>query len=523
MTATWSLLRRWRRRTAASRSRLTQTLLVGVAANVVSAGLLVATATLLTYSAGRPSWHRIALWLLIVEIIAFLRSPLRFGERVTRHDVGLSAVTQWRLWLLRTVGGWPIHRWNEAAAGDVLDRALRDTDDLQNLWVRGLLPLISVAITVGFFDVILLLIPANTSLVRLASLFFIQFAAAMIFAALFLRLVHHDRLVRVDRGNLQAALVGLQPALAELTLLEADEFVDGQLHPLSTALNHHEKKYQRTRRWLIVVPGLSVLATLAVISSAHAAESPPRFVAICWLSIALGELLTLGGPAIEALVASIASAERLDELETVPPSIQCEWTDHPLTLAHPSRPIPLPLPPGHRVAVVGPSGSGKSTFLESVAALREEDSPLQLGATSVSLIETSSLRRQLRYVPAEPGLLRGFLRDVITMGEPIPDQTWNQLRRLEISFTPDDFLENLSRGERQRVAVVRALSTSPAVIILDEPTSGLGTSDTKRLLAVLEESGSTVIVATHDPAVVAWCHDVINLAQPLSEAIEAAW
>ena len=62
-----------------------------------------------------------------------------------------------------------------------------------------------------------------------------------------------------------------------------------------------------------------------------------------------------------------------------------------------------------------------------------------------------------------------------------------------------------------RVALARALVTSPRSIVLDEPTAGLGRDETARLLDLLGATGATVIVATHDDDVASWCDVVIEL------------
>jgi ABC-type lipoprotein export system ATPase subunit len=58
---------------------------------------------------------------------------------------------------------------------------------------------------------------------------------------------------------------------------------------------------------------------------------------------------------------------------------------------------------------------------------------------------------------------------------------------------------------------VRALVSSPLIFLLDEPTSGLGRDETDRVLAIIEATGATVVVATHDPRVIQWCDEVVEL------------
>lgn len=79
--------------------------------------------------------------------------------------------------------------------------------------------------------------------------------------------------------------------------------------------------------------------------------------------------------------------------------------------------------------------------------------------------------------------------------------------------------DGLSRGERSRVALARALVTSPAIYVLDEPTSGLGATEGAAMLELLAATGATVIVATHDAQVMAWCDEVFELREGTLHAL----
>ncbi|WOX24323.1 ABC transporter ATP-binding protein [Streptomyces solicathayae] len=183
------------------------------------------------------------------------------------------------------------------------------------------------------------------------------------------------------------------------------------------------------------------------------------------------------------------------------------------------RDVALTARAGESLAVTGPSGSGKSTLLAVLAGLR----PPRSGTVRVCGTDTATLR------PAKAAAWRlrtiGF---VYQFGELLPElsaienaalplliggtgraQAYGTAGRLldelGVGKVADSPADVLSGGERQRVAVARALSTRPPLIVADEPTGALdeqATDDVCELLFSLPERyGTTVLTVTHNPLV----------------------
>ena len=120
--------------------------LLGLAAAAATIGLLAGSGYVVGRAALRPGLSAIVGILAAVEVLAFLRGPLRYEERLVGHDAALRALTGWRVWLYdcltprvpAALAGW--------RSGDLLARAIDDVDALQDLYLRTLLP---VAVAVG--------------------------------------------------------------------------------------------------------------------------------------------------------------------------------------------------------------------------------------------------------------------------------------------------------------------------------------------------------------------------------------
>jgi putative ABC transport system ATP-binding protein len=188
--------------------------------------------------------------------------------------------------------------------------------------------------------------------------------------------------------------------------------------------------------------------------------------------------------------------------------------------------VSLAVAPGELVALYGPSGSGKTTLLLLIAALLAPDSgDVLLDGREVS---TLPAREAARYRLLELGFVRQSVNliagaDVVDnaalklMGTEIGAREARRrvaplLDRLGLRERASHRPEQLSMGERQRVMIARALSTSPSVVLADEPTGSLDTQRGGEVLALLaevcREHGVAVVLVTHDPRAAAYADRV---------------
>jgi ABC-type transport system involved in cytochrome bd biosynthesis fused ATPase/permease subunit len=516
-------LLRWLRRAQPPASDLARAILTGGIATVTSVGLLVGAIGLLIESARRPGLAAVAGVLIIIEVLAFLRSPLRFFERVSAHRLGFEAVTRWRRWLVLTVGRWDYSRWRVYAAGDLLERSLRDTDELQDLWLRFTLPVISALISLVVSDVVVALLPPHGQWLKVAFWFLLlQMAGVALLVTNLGPLVRAQRTLRHARGAYQGSLVELSAVVPELALLGREGLATAHLAQRRDSLERAEHNCQRVARRSVAVPLVAGLLAMQVLWLDRVHTSPTWLAVIALLGVASADALATVRVALDTAVAVSGSSERLEELEQSPfregASVPLDATirgEH-VTLIEEGielvRDATFTFTPGQRVAIVGPSGTGKSTFLRSLVGLDQVSSGrLSIGGVPIGEIAESQLRDLVSYVASEPGLTRGFAQDVVGMGRHGLRDSLGELSDLGVRADPMTRFDELSRGERQRVAMVRALVTEPRVLVADEPTSGLGSDETDEMLALLTTLNATIVVATHDERVERWCDAVYEL------------
>ncbi len=187
------------------------------------------------------------------------------------------------------------------------------------------------------------------------------------------------------------------------------------------------------------------------------------------------------------------------------------------------------VPAGTICAIVGPSGIGKSTLADLLVRFYDPVSgDIQVDGQDLRSLRLQDLRRQVMLLDQAPFLFQSTIRDNIAYARPdATDEEIIEAARAaaihqKIVSMPDGYQttlaergQGLSAGERQRLALARALVANPKVLVLDEPTSALD-EENERLITetlAIALAGRTAIIITHRPAVASIAHQVVTLGR----------
>ncbi|OPZ22957.1 MAG: putative multidrug export ATP-binding/permease protein [candidate division BRC1 bacterium ADurb.BinA364] len=191
------------------------------------------------------------------------------------------------------------------------------------------------------------------------------------------------------------------------------------------------------------------------------------------------------------------------------------------------RGIEFAIAPGEFVALAGPSGSGKSTLLDFIPRfLDPQAGRVAIDGLDIARFSLDSLRRQIAFVPQEPVLFEGTLRENLSLGAPEAGDA--EIEHAARAAHAAEFADRLSAGydspigprgaglsvgQRQRIAIARALLANPRILLLDEPTSALDPKSEALICDTLrrEAGARTILVVAHRDSLIAAADRVLEI------------
>jgi putative ABC transport system ATP-binding protein len=195
--------------------------------------------------------------------------------------------------------------------------------------------------------------------------------------------------------------------------------------------------------------------------------------------------------------------------------------------------VSLSLVPGELTLLMGPSGSGKTTLLSILGCILSPTSgSIEVAGTSTEGLGPEDLavlrRRHLGFIFQSYNLFPTLsalenVRIALDVrgetGYPAAARAEEVLRDVGLAHRMRNYPGNLSGGEQQRVAVARAIATSPSIVLADEPTAALDSENGHAVMALLsriaKEQKRSVLAVTHDPRTLGYADRVVKIEDGL--------
>jgi thiol reductant ABC exporter CydC subunit len=517
------------------RGRLLGAAAAGAAATGCGVALLAVSGFLLARASQHPGILAISVAVVAVRALSVGRGVFRYLERLASHDVAFRVLAQVRLAIWRRLealapGGVTLFR-----SGDLVARLVSDVDATQDLFIRGVTPVLAAALVGGAAVTACLLVFAPAAAVLAAGLL----AAGVVVPAAGAAVAGKaTRAAAPARGRLAASVTELLDGAADLHAFGAAETALARADATSAELARLDSSTATASALgtglMSAVTGLTVWAVLLLGVAATGAGALSR--------VPLAVLTLTALASFEAVSALPAAAVQLGQARVAAGRIAAV-TDTPDPVCEPARPRALPpgpfgiqlreatvvyrpggppaldrvsldLPPGRRVALVGANGAGKST----VAAVLMRFCELTAGAALLNGHDLASyaaddVRSVIGGCPQDPHLFDAAIRDNVRLARPAATDEELEAAAARARLLP--WIASLpqgwdtpvgvhgaavSGGERQRLALARAFLADPPLLILDEPTTHLDPPARRALTADLLRAteGRAVLLITHE-------------------------
>jgi thiol reductant ABC exporter CydC subunit len=529
-------------------------LAVGFATLGAHIALMAMAAYLISQAALATSVADLSVTIAAVELFAVSRVALRYVERSVIHGTTFRILTKLRVWLYTALEPLAPACLLRRRSGDVLTRLLADIDTLEQFYARAVVPPVAAALATALAALIL---GAFDVWLGIALLCFLLLTGGVL--PLITMWLSH-----VPATQMVAARAELSAALVDETHGMADLLAYGQETPQLALIATLGQRLSRLQERLAVIRGLS-LALGALMASLAG-------ITVLLLAIHLVSEGTLGGVylallpltavasfeavqpltlSLQTLAASQESGRRIFELIDAKPAV-VEMPPEPQPQSIPVcadpdnfclevrnlcfayepgeervlHDVSFRVPAGGRVAIVGPSGSGKSTLVNLLLRFWEYSSgSITLGGHELREYPPDRVRAMLSVVAQDTYLFSGTIRDNLLLVD--PDATDDAIITACRQAHLDEFIQGLpngydtwlgenglrlSGGERQCLAIARAILKDAPILILDEATTHLDSVTENAVWEALDSFmiGRTTLIITHD------VHGIPSLDQVLT-------
>jgi ATP-binding cassette, subfamily C, bacterial CydC len=517
------------------RVRLAISVLAGAAATGCGVALLATSGFLLARASEHPSILAISVAVVAVRALSIGRGVSRYLERLTSHDVAFRVLADIRVAIYGRLERLAPAGLAAFRSGDLLAALISDVDATQDLFIRGIGPPLAAALVGASAVAVCLLILLPAGGVLALGLLAAGAAVPPLAVAASRRAA---RATAAARGELSAAVADLLSGAADLQAFGAQDAALAAVADADGALTAQGRRFAvATGLGSALTAGLSGLTLWGVLIVGVAAVGDGALtrvpLAVLTLTaMASFEAFTVMPAAALQLTSARASAIRVGAILDAPDPVAEPLPPRPLPAApwhvrlsgvqvryEPDGPLALDgldldLPPGRRVALIGPSGAGKSTVAAVLLRFRDTaGGTVTLNGADLASYSAEAVRTVIGGCPQDAHIFDTSIRDNLRLARPGATDEELAVAAARARLLP--WIESLplgwdtpvgahgaaiSGGERQRLALARALLADPAVLILDEPTAHLDpearSALTSDLLALT--AGRATVLITHE-------------------------
>ncbi|MGG4168863.1 thiol reductant ABC exporter subunit CydC [Rossellomorea vietnamensis] len=503
--------------------------LLGFLAGITSVGLFASSGYLISKAALEVPLYALTVMIALLKLFGLTKAVSRYGERYYSHRATFTILANLRVSIYEKIEPLAPGIFGRYRSGDLLSRIVGDVESLQNFFIRVFYP--PVILVMVFLSTILftLFYSVSIALVTLGGLLLTGYIVPAYFAFKQRKI---EATLRERRGELSSEVTEFLYGFRDLKIYRRLEDKEASLVQAAAG---YVSEQERESRYSLFSHSTNILVSLL----------------ISWIVLALGAYSVAAGQLDGIFLAMLVmisltvfenatpmailpthyedSRRAAARLSTIMPEEPIERDGPPLGLVLvgdvPSfcmkdvsfsfdgeerktlDGVSLELPAGSKTAIVGPSGSGKSTLLQLLLHFYPTDEgSIFVNDASIRDIDKEALWRNANVVLQENHFFYGTIKENLMLVR--DDLTKEEMEsaldivKLDHISLEDEVLEkgeNLSGGEKQRLAIARALLKDSPLWMLDEPTSSVDALMEREIFDHLYTAaeGDTLILVSH--------------------------
>ena len=485
----------------------------------------------------------------IIRFLAILRTAGRYAERLLTHNTTLQLIADWRVKFYQKIEPLVPGVLENHQAADLLQYFTHDIDNIDNIYLRIVLPIVTALIMTLLLGVFVSLYQPQIA---------IMLTMAMLFSALAIPLMSAKAYQSAGKKLSQHTLL-MQTSLNEqintyneLTLYNMlDKYKGDFLTSSSHAIKQQEKQQrlnniQDTLNQILISLTFSAVLLFAAYSVSNLSITAPQYAMLAFLTLAAFEATAAMPLAMQVWPETKLSMQRLSNL-----------LNHPIHIMEPQKPQPFPqqhdinfeqisfsyqknkskvfndfdlsISKNQTTAIVGSSGSGKTTLLRLLTKFEQiQSGSIRVGNVDLADINGNEIRENIAILRQNNYLFNSSITDNLKIAK--PDATFEEIvhccqqagiheKIISLAEQYNTWIGShgvqLSGGEKQRLALARVLLRQAPILLLDEPSESLDRQNERYLIDSIKNiiHDKTTIIVTHKAELLQLADQVIWLEQ----------
>lgn len=506
--------------------------------------MCAAASIILGFTQHTPLWIPLA---VAAIIMALLRGPLAYGEQLFNHQMAFSTLRDIRISVFDTMRRLAPAKLKEQGRGNLVTVITEDIELLEIFYAHTLSPIAIATITALVNTVVLAVLNPWLGLTALVFYILIALVVPLLSAKPTYRAAFAERQAQ---GELHSLVLESLDGREELLAMGASSTTQARLRSATERMLDARTRNQRAAGWnglatesipliaiMVFVTVSSWLATTgqastltAIVAIAGFLTSFPALISVARLGSGLQPTMAAARrvfalfdetPAVEETEDG-SDLKGFDALEATSLAFRYPHARH-TTLSD----VNLRIVPGDTIGIQGENGAGKSTLIDVLMRFRERSSgDLSVSGVSIEAVNTHSLRSQESMVSQDTFIFSTSLAENIAVSK--PDASREQIEAAAHKACLDEVIaelpggldhvlerngDELSEGQKQRIAVARAFLSEAPLVLFDEPTSNMDALLEGQVMRALldQQTDSAFVVVSHRPAVLAYMKQVLTL------------